>query len=111
MDPALVAVLKVMQDAGPSAGLGFALGLLIMVAGLYAEKLVPWGRFVDMREQRNSLQREKETLDRENRSLEAQNSELRVMVAGALNVARKNAHLSTSVMQRAVGERETEHAA
>lgn len=95
-------LIKLVAEAGPSVGIGLAAGLLIMISGLGTEKLVMGGRFTDMREQRNKLDKEYAELKTENRSLSAENSELRIMVAGALTVVRKSAQLNTAVMRKAI---------
>lgn len=105
MDPAKI--IEAVQAAGPGAGVGLALGLLLLVGGLTTEKWVMGGRFKDMKEQRDKAEKRTDALERDLRATTVERDELRIMVTGALAVSRRNAQLATSVMHRRV-EREQE---
>jgi hypothetical protein len=91
---------------GPGAGFGFSLGLLLFIGGLLSKKWLMWGRFDDVQKLYEEAKRDKASAEKDRDVIRVERDELRIMMAGALAVTRKNAYLASSVMIRRVQEQE-----
>lgn len=100
MDPQKI--VEVIVQAGPGAGIGLAAGFALFIAALLGNRIVSIGRFTDMKDQRDKAERRSEKLEQANLILDRENSVLRVMMAGSLTTARRNADLTNRVMQKRV---------
>lgn len=111
MDPAKLA--QLISEAGPGVGTGLAAGLLFFILGLPAKKWVMWGRYQDMVDQRDKVEKRLEKQETEHkleltelktelRSTSVALDEMRLMVAAGVAISRKNAHLASSLMTKHV---------
>lgn len=99
-------IIEPVLAAGPGAGIGLAVGLLVFLGLLVSGRVVMVGRFTDMKEQRDEARKRVDKLEQDKTLLERDKSELLIMVSQSVSITRKNAHLASSMMNRYVQQQE-----